>query len=368
MDLDRTAPSNAQAAAFWVACRLTTLSSLPIDLCTDFVLQSLRVLEHDFVNSSPSSVPGRAYDGALTRSKSISNVEQVYKAAHAVSNVLPSLKDIVGAAGMAGFRRHAPLVPPPEYVSNTNDVETASVRSGQSADSQAPSYASDRPPSYRRGDTDHSDNTGTVRASATSCIIEEHQQAASAEILAASPQIGLPDLQYAPGFRPLREGDIRRDLLLPSLSMLHSSHGSRQYRNVALRRQRQPLVISMTAAPTTSAASLSAAAPQPHSIVDSVSTTTQASWQDNLPNTVEPPSGQNHDRDCSGEDRRSELDALHHDSASWNFMLGQMSDWGEREKNWGHFRTKVAEDRSRVRGRVLNKKVTFGLFKKHTQY
>ena len=49
--------------------------------------------------------------------------------------------------------------------------------------------------------------------------------------------------------------------------------------------------------------------------------------------------------------RCGDEEALRQEMKSWDFMLGQMGDWRERERSWEQFRREVG--RSRVLGRRI---------------
>jgi hypothetical protein len=227
-------------------------------------------------------------------------------------------------------------LPPYSPPARRADPETASILS------EAPSYRSEPPP-YTPPET------GTSN-------LEEPAQ-----------QHGLPALErYAPGFQSRPHGSVadlqNHNYNISNWSTVRSGHRMREYENVAKRRAQRDLGVSelLNSLSTVPAPLMSAMNPATAVLVAS-SSSTQASRSTSSPSTpsyttpspAEEPFSPLEDPALVGEAAaahakssrlyrenvmRDPLEALRYESKGWDFMLGQMRDWDEREQSWNNFR------------------------------
>jgi len=145
-------------------------------------------------------------------------------------------------------------------------------------------------------------------------------------------------------------------------STIRSGHRMREYENVARRRaQRDPgiteLLNSLAAVPPSLIVAMPPAAAVLAVSSSSANVTASASSQVHQSNTnntpAEEPFSPLEDPALVGEAAaarakssrlyrenamRDPLEALRYESKGWDFMLGQMKDWDEREQSWNNFR------------------------------
>ncbi|KAF2805542.1 uncharacterized protein BDZ99DRAFT_501749 [Mytilinidion resinicola] len=234
------------------------------------------------------------------------------------------------------------------------DPETASIRSA------APSYVSEAPTYTSRRQSIPTPNS-TSRPSPTA-------RRATTSTQAAPPRLGLPSPRYAPGFQSRAHGSASdlsaHNYNISHWSNIHSNHQSRQYENVARRRANQAanttaLLHSLAAVPPPAVVSPATAA--------SAGTSPAASTTalDNLGGGV--PTSPLEDpylvgEEAAGRARQQRIyremcmrgeEAVRLESKTWDFMLGQMADWEERERSWGKFRETVKTGRTKLLGRRI---------------
>ena len=172
--------------------------------------------------------------------------------------------------------------------------------------------------------------------------------------------IGLPAPRYAPGFQNRGHGAISEyNFNVESWSSTRTSNNSRQYNAVARRRANQAqantaaILNSLSAVPPPLERSTSASSPT----ASSTNLATSYPVQVGVLSPLEDPYlvGE----EAAGKARRARVyremclrgeEAKHHEGRSWDFMFGQMSDWEERNKSWGNFRTNVK--RTKLLGRL----------------
>lgn len=293
------------------------------------------------------------------------------------------------------FNAPAPLIPPPVYEHGNRDPETASILSS------APSYVSDRPPSYvhRTSEDTYRNGPRSGPASSTASTITLVETDNSGGLTPATPAEqdrnletredardesheephGLPALRFAPGFSPHTSSGRVRELenhsyQIRSWNNVHSSHAARQYQNVAARRHSQqaaggPLGMGSTApcfSNSSTASTSSLASSSTSSLVSS------ASSARTTPPPDEPPLNPREDPALVGELAASRAKAqrlyremcmsgreegLRHEGRTWDFMLAQMADWEDRGRSWNRFRHEMQHGRGRLGGKILGRKV-----------
>jgi hypothetical protein len=226
----------------------------------------------------------------------------------------------------------------PVYSRRTPDPDTISVLSS------APSYRSEAPPYTPPSQP----LTHTVSAP---------------ERLPA----GIPNRRYAPGFTPRSHGSVgdvsNHNYNVASWSSVRTSGAARQYENVAKRRVERgnsvpslPGTISSPAVPYP----VSENAGNPDAFSDSGPDQHGAvSCGQTPPAVPEQPLSPLEDPALVGEAaakaaKASRLyrekckrgdEVLRAENRSWDFMLGQMADWEERERSWNKFRDEVSRGR-----------------------
>lgn len=216
-----------------------------------------------------------------------------------------------------------PCIPEPLPI-YTRDPETASIRSS------APSYISEAPSyhSYAPRPALHSRSISLATSTATPG--------------------GRPTPRYAPGFR--RHGsqgpvsDIEAHTYnIASWSSATSGPQARHYRNVAHRR-------ATIASAESERQAVAAALPSLKN-----STIPLATLEEEEHEKENEPIRPNEDPALVGDEaaeraraRRLYLakckgeEILYRENKNWDFMLGQMADWDEREKSWTKFREEAA--------------------------
>ncbi|KAJ4291718.1 hypothetical protein N0V90_009613 [Kalmusia sp. IMI 367209] len=221
-----------------------------------------------------------------------------------------------------------PLDPEPLPLYSREDPDTMSIRSA------APSYVSDTP-------------TYNSHRTPTSLLppLSPGQQT-----------IGLPAPRFAPGFENRGTGSISEQNF-----NIGRSNNSKQYSAVV--RRRADLARANTEAILNS---LSAVPPSPERSETGNSPTSSSADIEAYPvqiesiNPLEDPYlvGE----EAAGRARRSRVyremcmrgeETARHESRSWDFMFGQMSDWDERNKSWNNFRSNVKRSKGMGLGRRL---------------
>ncbi|KAF2489297.1 hypothetical protein BU16DRAFT_177849 [Lophium mytilinum] len=238
------------------------------------------------------------------------------------------------------------------------DPETASIRSA------APSYVSDAPTYTSRRQSIPAPNATTNSPSRLSTT--PSRATTSTPASASPPRLGLPSPRYAPGFQSRAHGSSSdlsaHNYNISHWSNIHSNHQSRQYENVARRRASQ-------AVNTTLIINTPLSTPLPPSTSHTTSSTAlDSSAAGAYPaDTVHTPTSPLEDPYLVGEEaaekaRKQRIyremclrgeEALKHESKTWDFMLGQMADWEERERSWGKFRETVNTGRTKLLGRRI---------------
>lgn len=201
------------------------------------------------------------------------------------------------------------LEPLPLYTRRSVDAETASIRSA------APSYRSERPPMYVAPMIDRSINVPssvgrlpsvpTIRAGGFIGNVESHRY----------------DIQ--------------------SWSNIRSSGTSKQYENVARRRLAREQSVGGLLQTIPDLALLEQALEAESSRV-AVPAAPLLPQED--PELVgESAARAARDARLYREKCMRGEEALHKENKAWDFMLGQMADWREREESWANFRTQVSQ-------------------------
>ncbi|KAH7379579.1 hypothetical protein BKA66DRAFT_571396 [Pyrenochaeta sp. MPI-SDFR-AT-0127] len=228
--------------------------------------------------------------------------------------------------------------PLPRY--SRHEPDATSVRSA------APSYESDRP-AYDPQQTPTS-LLPPLRANE----LEEQRPT------------GLPSPLFAPGFENRANSAFYEQTFdLANLNNMRTSNNARQFQNIARRRakqDRQTMTMEMlnslssvplprTNTPRTPTAFNSATAPQPPISVFPSSPIPQSPA-----NLLEDPNlvGTEAAKQARSEREHREMTArreqtMQLEDRSWDFMMSQMTDWEEREKNWSVFRNRVEDRRAK---------------------
>ncbi|KAI9704768.1 MAG: hypothetical protein M1836_006548 [Candelina mexicana] len=239
---------------------------------------------------------------------------------------------------------HTPHLPEPLPLYTRDPDETASIRSSApSYTSEAPSYHSytpQRPALHTRSIT---------LATSTAPTID-----------------GRPTPRFAPGFRHGSQGAVSdveaHTYNVASWSSVTSGHQARHYQNVANRRatiasaESERQAVAAVLSPTKNAGVLLGVLEEEH----------EEEEEDDEDKSMRP----NEDPALVGEEaaqkakmRRLYLErckgeeVLQRETKSWDFMLGQMADWKEREKSWNKFREEAVFNRSLGRRLGLRKGV-----------
>jgi hypothetical protein len=220
-----------------------------------------------------------------------------------------------------------PLDPEPLPVYSRQDPDTASIRS------VAPSYVSDTP---------------TYRSYRTPTSLLPPMSPGQETIGLPAPRI------YAPGFAP----ELRNRASGSNSDFnITRTVNSKQYTAVARRRTAQAR--ADTEAMLTS---LSAVPPSPLSFPDTALPSPFAPDDSAYPVQIAPmsPLEDPHlvGEEAAGRARRSRVyremcardeETRGHESRSWDFMVGQMSDWDERRNSWNSFKCNVPKRGKGVR-------------------
>ncbi|KAF1960598.1 hypothetical protein CC80DRAFT_261022 [Byssothecium circinans] len=245
------------------------------------------------------------------------------------------------------------IVPPdaePLPLYSRRDPDTLSIRSA------APSYVSDTP-------------TYTSYRTPTSLLppLLPHQETTQ----------GLPAPRYAPGFQNRANGSIAdinmNNFNIGGWSSTRTSNNSKQYNAVARRRANQAksntqttaLLNSLSAVPSSmSTASLDPPATPSSRVSPSSSSTDVNAYPVRVGSSADPLNPRE-DPYLVGEEAADRAraqrvyremclrgeEAARYESRSWDFMMGQMADWEERQRSWKGFRKSVG--RSKAFGRRL---------------
>lgn len=277
---------------------------------------------------------------------------------------------------MASFNPPAPLIPPPSYERGPRDPETSSIVSA------APSYVSDRPPSYVRRELGAA-SSGPPSAADSQTTLTEEREPDAPQVVDTPQEVrqGLPALRYAPGFSARGGGNIadveNHSYNIRSWSSVHSGNAARQYQNVAARRHSQASSsFFSSASPANSVPSASmqsastTASSSRHNYTSSVSSSPSTAAS-SVSEPGSPPFSPREDPALVGETAAARAKAqrlyretcmrgaegMKHESQSWDFMLGQMTDWDERERSWTQFRREVTVGKGRLGGKFLGRKI-----------
>jgi hypothetical protein len=216
-----------------------------------------------------------------------------------------------------------------------HDPDTLSIRS------EAPSYASDLPAytSYR---------------TPTSLLPPRlpHEEVR-----------GLPAPRYAPGFQSRASGSVTdinvNNFNVGSWSSTRVSNNSRQYSAVARRRANQSRDEANDVTAILNSLSAVPERPATANRISPTTSTTTLAYPVQIGSSAEPQNPRE-DPYLVGEEaaRRARTqrvyremclkgeEAAKHESRSWDFMVGQMADWEERQKSWKEFRKSVENPKS----------------------
>ncbi|KAI9765788.1 MAG: hypothetical protein M1835_007315 [Candelina submexicana] len=249
---------------------------------------------------------------------------------------------------------HTPHLPEPLPLYTRDPDETASIcSSAPSYTSEAPSYHSytpQRPALHTRSIT-----LATTTSSS-----------------AAPPTIdGRPTPRFAPGFRHGSQctiSDVEAHTYnIASWSSVTSGHQARHYQNVANRRA--TLASAESERQAVAAAVLSPTNNKNAGVFLGVLEEEQHEAEEDDDDEDIKNMRPNEDPALVGEEaarkakmRRRYLErcrgeeVLQRENKSWDFMLGQMADWKEREKSWNQFREEAVFNRSLGRRLGLRRK------------
>ncbi|KAF2836158.1 hypothetical protein M501DRAFT_1019360, partial [Patellaria atrata CBS 101060] len=242
------------------------------------------------------------------------------------------------------------IEPLPLYRRHAEDPETASILSS------APSYVSEAP-------TYTSRRTSSVLNPPAAPMTQHHPNHTSPNLTSRGPpRQGLPAANYAPGFTNRAHGSVgeieAHMYNISHWSSITTSANSRQYHAVARRRVNQATTTSSspsnTAALLNSLTSPAAPVPSLPSSPSSSDPQTRSGTSQNALQSVseEHPSNPLEDPYLVGEQaakraRQQRIyremclrgdQAVRNESKAWDFMVGQMEDWEERERAWRRFR------------------------------
>ncbi|MCJ1238659.1 hypothetical protein MMC14_006650 [Varicellaria rhodocarpa] len=216
-------------------------------------------------------------------------------------------------------------IPDPLPLYSRRDPEAISIRSSApSYVSEAPTYISTVPPSPPP---------------------LERTQTAS-----------IPTPTFAPGFRPIFPSSVsdisNHRFNINEWSSVRSGHQSRHYQKVADRRATQATMedharvqslargLSTPTAPITGKTDSYFPMTTSFSAEAEIHSATRFPLED--PDLVGPLAAkQARDRRLYLEKHANEQAAMNQESKTWDFMLSQMADWGERERSWEGFRRDV---------------------------
>lgn len=242
---------------------------------------------------------------------------------------------------------NTPLYPEPLPLYTRNDPDAVSIRSA------APSYVSETP-------------TYTSRRPSSS------QPPAPSLLPPVSPNQqtrGLPAARYAPGFQSRAPGSVSdlnvNNYNIGSWSSTLTSQNRRQYQAVAKRRAN-----SAANSPANTNAILNSLSAVPPPLSSSRNGSPNSSSTDvnaypvQVGNSAEPVSPLE-DPYLVGEEAASRARAqrvyremclrgeetTRYETRSWDFMMGQMADWEERDQSWRNFRARVGQ--TKLLGRRL---------------
>ncbi|KAF2731686.1 hypothetical protein EJ04DRAFT_514447 [Polyplosphaeria fusca] len=237
---------------------------------------------------------------------------------------------------------NTPLFPEPLPLYSRNDPDAISIRSA------APSYVSEAP-TY----------TSTPRHPGINLAPQSLLPPLSPDQVTR----GLPAPRYAPGFTDRAHGSIQEPHLnsfsVSSWTSTRTRNNSRQYNAVARRRANQE-------ANTTAILNSLAAVPPPLTTGGSPNaSSTQLNAYPVQPGSSSEPVNPLEDPYLVGEEaatraRRARVyremclhgqETQRYESRSWDFMLGQMEDWSERDRSWRNFKSRVGQ--TKLLGRRL---------------
>lgn len=237
---------------------------------------------------------------------------------------------------------NTPLYPEPLPLYSRHDPDAISIRSS------APSYVSEAP-TYSSAP-----RRPTINPTPTSLL---------PPLSPNEVTLGLPAPRFAPGFTNRAHGSVSdlniHHLSVASWSSTRTSNNSRQYDAVARRRANQ-------AAETTAILnSLSAVPPPLNANASPTASSTRLDAYPVQPGSSSEPLNPLEDPYLVGEEaatraRRARVyremclrgqETQKYESRSWEFMLGQMADWQERDRSWRNFKSRVGQ--TKLLGRRL---------------
>lgn len=257
----------------------------------------------------------------------------------------------------------------PSYVSETPTYTSQAPPNPPSSSSLLYPFS---PPAPR---ADPQNTASSTPRSRTPHQHPQHLRHTSESTSSARPTGLQPAPQFAPGFQNNRGRSATissiptiSDLSVGSWSSTRSSHASRQYHAVARRRANQAasttaILNSLSAIPPP----LTPAATSPPAQSDSNnSSLAYHAESSSYPVDVNPgPTNPLEDPYLVGEEAAGRARAqriyremclrgeetARYESRAWEFMLGQMADWEDRDRSWARFREQVG--RTKLLGRRL---------------
>ncbi|KAF2113420.1 hypothetical protein BDV96DRAFT_648380 [Lophiotrema nucula] len=233
---------------------------------------------------------------------------------------------------------NTPLYPEPLPLYSRHDPHDTDAVSIRSA---APSYVSETP-TYASNPRRPSIAPAVTSSTSLLPPLTENQQPS-----------GLPAPRYAPGFQSRAQGSISEinmyNFNVGSWSSARTGNNSRQYNAVAKRRASQ-------AANTTAILNSLSAVPPPLTNGSHSSSSTNLNAYPVQPGSSSEPHNPLEDpylvgEEAAGRARRARVyremclrgeETTRYENRSWDFMMGQMKDWDERERSWSSFRSNVS--------------------------